>query len=313
MAIFPRAGFKYYLTMMIDWNDIETVFLDMDGTLLDLSFDSYFWISHLPKRYAEHHGVDETEARQHISPMLKAKEGTLEWYCLDYWSDQFKLDIQALKQEIRHLINWRSDAREFLMSLRKQNKYIVLATNAHHGSLKLKLENTDLQQFIDTILCAHDLGHAKEMPGFWEKATDMLTFDPWHSLFIDDNLHALRQAQAFGIRYLFAIDKPDSRLPQKDVAEFSAMTDFSVHANHLNNLNPAINGASRMNENRLIDLETRLAHLDDTVQVLNKTAYQQEKRLSELERISKLLLDRNKELSELVYSTNVTDEKPPHY
>ena len=313
MTIFPRAGFKYYLTMMIDWNDIETVFLDMDGTLLDLSFDSYFWLTHLPKRYADHHGVAEKEARQLITPLLKAKEGTLEWYCLDYWSDQFKLDIPALKQEIEHLISWRPNAREFLISLKKQNKRVVLATNAHGGSLRLKLANTDLQQHMDTILCAHDLGHAKESPGFWEKVSKIEPFNRQHSLFIDDNLNALRQARAFGIRYLFAIDRPDSRLPHKDVEEFSAITDFGEQIKHINILKTTINGVSPMSENRLIDLESRLAHLDDTVQILNQTAYQQEKRISELERISKFLLERNKELAELVYSTDITDEKPPHY
>ena len=35
---------------MIDWREIDTVLLDMDGTLLDLHFDSHFWLEHLPKR-----------------------------------------------------------------------------------------------------------------------------------------------------------------------------------------------------------------------------------------------------------------------
>ena len=36
------------------WRDIDTVFLDMDGTLLDLHFDIHFWQTHVPRRYAEH-------------------------------------------------------------------------------------------------------------------------------------------------------------------------------------------------------------------------------------------------------------------
>ena len=35
---------------MLDWRDIDTVLLDMDGTLLDLHFDSHFWLEHLPRR-----------------------------------------------------------------------------------------------------------------------------------------------------------------------------------------------------------------------------------------------------------------------
>jgi 5'-nucleotidase len=32
-----------------DWREIDTVLLDMDGTLLDLEFDSHFWLSLVPQ------------------------------------------------------------------------------------------------------------------------------------------------------------------------------------------------------------------------------------------------------------------------
>ncbi|HEC04859.1 MAG TPA: haloacid dehalogenase, partial [Thiothrix sp.] len=36
----------------MNWDEIQTVFLDMDGTLLDLHFDNHFWLEHLPIHYA---------------------------------------------------------------------------------------------------------------------------------------------------------------------------------------------------------------------------------------------------------------------
>ncbi|HBT55971.1 MAG TPA: haloacid dehalogenase, partial [Pseudomonas sp.] len=33
---------------MLNWNAIDTVLLDMDGTLLDLHFDNHFWLEHMP-------------------------------------------------------------------------------------------------------------------------------------------------------------------------------------------------------------------------------------------------------------------------
>ena len=33
---------------MVNWNKIDTILLDMDGTLLDLYFDNYFWREHVP-------------------------------------------------------------------------------------------------------------------------------------------------------------------------------------------------------------------------------------------------------------------------
>ena len=43
---------------MIPWHEIDSVFLDMDGTLLDLHFDNHFWREHVPLRYAEKHNID---------------------------------------------------------------------------------------------------------------------------------------------------------------------------------------------------------------------------------------------------------------
>ena len=105
---------------MFDWNDIDTVLLDMDGTLLDLHFDNYFWLTHLPKRYAETHGVDEAEATQKLHSLIRAHEGTLAWYCIDFWADELKIDILSLKEEVQHKIQIRPFVIEFLQAL-KQN------------------------------------------------------------------------------------------------------------------------------------------------------------------------------------------------
>ncbi len=212
--------------MKPDWNEIDTVLLDMDGTLLDLYFDSYFWLTHLPRRYAEHYGICEAEAREHIIPKLREKEGTLEWYCLDHWSDLFKLDLATLKHEVRHLIRYRPSAREFLEALKRGNKRLVLATNAHRDVVKLKFLHTDLEVFFDNILCAHDFGCAKEYPAFWRAISKVEPFDRKRTIFIDDNLDVLRQAKSFGIRYLYAIHQPDSQRPPKETEEFPAIKDF---------------------------------------------------------------------------------------
>ena len=48
---------------MLNWSDIHTVLLDMDGTLLDLHFDNHFWLEHFPARYSEQHGIIVEEAK----------------------------------------------------------------------------------------------------------------------------------------------------------------------------------------------------------------------------------------------------------
>lgn len=64
---------------------------------------------------------------------------------------------------------------------------------------------------------------------------------------------------------------------------------------------------------RLIDLEVRIAHMDDLIQSLNQTVYQQDLRIEQLEKVNKELIVRAKELSDLVFSDKIIDEKPPHY
>jgi FMN phosphatase YigB (HAD superfamily) len=54
------------------WEAIDTVLLDMDGTLLDLRFDNYFWMEFLPERYAERHGLTPEQARAVLRSMLLA-------------------------------------------------------------------------------------------------------------------------------------------------------------------------------------------------------------------------------------------------
>eukprot|EP01030_Chromulinospumella_sphaerica_P013375 gene13375-13153_t len=55
----------------LPWSDIDTVLLDMDGTLLDLHFDNHFWMEHLPRRYAELHGVSLALAEMELQPLFE--------------------------------------------------------------------------------------------------------------------------------------------------------------------------------------------------------------------------------------------------
>ncbi|MDY3198904.1 MAG: haloacid dehalogenase, partial [Pseudomonadaceae bacterium] len=84
---------------MPDWNTIDTVLLDMDGTLLDLHFDNHFWVEYLPRCYARKHGQSEQWARERIFPLMQRIQGQLDWYCLDFWTRELDLPIVELKRE----------------------------------------------------------------------------------------------------------------------------------------------------------------------------------------------------------------------
>lgn len=195
---------------MIDWQKITTVFLDMDGTLLDLRFDNQFWLEHVPLRYAERHGVTVGQAKALLFPKMTALKGRLDWYCTDFWSEELSLPIIELKREIGHLIQPREYVKPFLDALRTAGKEIVLFTNAHEDTVALKMEKTGLLPAFDAVITAHSLGLAKENKGVWENLREQRTFERDQALFIDDNFSVLDCAQAYGIRYLLGIAKPDS-------------------------------------------------------------------------------------------------------
>ncbi|MBS4097998.1 MAG: GMP/IMP nucleotidase [Sulfuricella sp.] len=211
---------------MIAWETIHTVLLDMDGTLLDLHFDNHFWLEHVPQRYAEKHRLALDAARDRLASRYAAVAGTIDWYCVDYWTRELDLDIAFLKAEVAHLIAIHPDVVEFLERLRHAGKRAVLVTNAHHKSLALKMEKTGLHGYFDAVISAHQTGLPKENPAFWDKLQTLETFDPAHTLLIDDSLPVLRSAQGYGIAHLLAIYKPDTKLPEKDVGEFAAIGRF---------------------------------------------------------------------------------------
>lgn len=211
---------------LLPWTEIDTVLLDMDGTLLDLHFDNHFWLQHLPQRYAEHHGISRTLADAELLPLFKQHAGQLNWYCTDFWSRELKLSIRDLKREVAHLIALRPDADIFLAALRSAGKRVVLITNAHRDSLSLKLERIELAPYFDRLISSHDYGFPKEDQQFWFALQQDFAFDPARSLFIDDSLPILRSARQFGVAQLLAVRQPDSRAEPKDTEEFDAVEDY---------------------------------------------------------------------------------------
>lgn len=209
----------------IKWQDIDTVLLDMDGTLLDLHFDNYFWHTWLPKRYADIHGLDLEHTLQTLSAHIESYRGTLQWYCLDFWSDTFSVDISALKKEVQHKIAYRPYVKEFLTQLREADKQIWLVTNAHRDSVNLKIAMTGLDKYLDKIISSHDFAEPKESINFWLQMSQTFPFDRQRSLFIDDTVSVLNTAKNFGIAHLLGIHQPDSQQP-RSMNEFPAVNHF---------------------------------------------------------------------------------------
>ncbi len=213
--------------MGVDWPRVTRVFLDMDGTLLDLHYDNHFWQEHVPRRYAEFHGLEPKLARDRLFARYARHSGTLDWYCVDFWTSELALDIVALKQEVAHLIAVRPDVPEFLQAVRASGRRIVMVTNAHPKSLDLKMRTTGLEPYFDALISSHQVGLPKEHPGFWQSLQAIEPFDPVRTLLVDDSLPVLASAEAYGIAQLLAVCNPDSRQLHKDCGAFAGIASFA--------------------------------------------------------------------------------------
>lgn len=190
--------------------------LDMDGTLLDLAFDNYMWLEHIPAEYARRNSIGEAEAREILYATFRSLEGTLEWYCLDHWSDALKLDVKELHRREHERINYLPGAREFLEAAVEHKLRLLLVTNSHADTLAIKSEATRITDYFHAVYTSHDLGHAKEDQPFWHALHAIEEFDPAKTLFIDDNPSVLKSAQGFGINRLLNITRPDTRHPPRE-------------------------------------------------------------------------------------------------
>jgi 5'-nucleotidase len=189
--------------MSFNWPEVDWVLLDMDGTLLDKHFDDFFWESLVPQEYARCRGLGLDEARQELLARYKREEGTLNWTDIDFWSRELGLDIPALKEGIRHLIDVHPDSEPFLQYVRRLKKQVVLVTNAHYKTLDLKMNHAGLLIYFDRVVSSFDLGAPKELRQFWSNLEEQLGFDPKRAMLVDDNREALQAARDYGIKYVF--------------------------------------------------------------------------------------------------------------
>jgi len=226
---------------MINWHHINTVFLDMDGTLLDLHFDNYFWRELVPNTYAETHQISPEAAYELLTGKFAEHEGSLNWYCVDFWSDTLQLDIEQMKHDIQHKIAYRPQVNEFLAALQDAGKRTAIITNAHPKSVALKMLRTDLEQQVDRVISSHDFNMPKEYPEFWNALQLEEPFDPDSTLLIDDSLAVLNSARQYGIQHLLSIAQPDSQNPSRTLEDFHALEQFD-------DINPALTDQQNGND-----------------------------------------------------------------
>lgn len=67
-----------------------------------------------------------------------------------------------------------------------------------------------------------------------------------------------------------------------------------------------------MDEERLIELETRFAYQEETLRVLNDIVTRQQQQIDQLQQLCRQLIDRVARVGDSI-KTTPADEVPPHY
>jgi HAD superfamily hydrolase (TIGR01509 family) len=215
----------------IVWDQIDDVLLDMDGTLLDRHFDNFFFEEELPRRYAVLQGLSFEESRERLMAMYRSVEGELAWTDLHYWTDRVGIDVVAMHKELNHMIGFLPGAEEFLRQLRQRGKRVTVITNAHQTGVAVKAAKTGLDQHVDRIVDAFEVGYLKMRPEYWPSCQQLVGFEPKRSLYVDDDESCLDAAKRFGIVEIIHSAKSSSQLPPAFSTSFASVEELSLLMN----------------------------------------------------------------------------------
>jgi putative hydrolase of the HAD superfamily len=199
-----------------DWAAIDTVLLDLDGTLLDQAYDNHIWHDLIPQRFAALRGLELQAAYAEIARQFEGRNGTLDWYDIGYWTRTLGVDVAALHREVRTQVAWLPGAREFLARMRSGGKRLVLLTNSHPAALAVKHEQTGVLDHLDAAASSQEFGAPKEHQDFWTRAQARFGFDPTRSLFADDNAKMLEAARLAGVRWVYGVRQWDTKRPRRE-------------------------------------------------------------------------------------------------
>ena len=199
----------------INWRNIDTLLVDMDGTVLDLAFDNYFWAELLPQMLAQQRGISVPSAREQMREYTSSVLGSLQWYCIEHWTRQLELDVAAIKHAMRHRISYLPGALEFLQHTRAAPLRILIVTNAHPQTLAIKLRQTHLDRHVDGIFSSHEFGHPKESAGFWQRFEKEQRLQRDRTVLVDDSAPVVTAARDHGLAGAVTITRPDSGMPER--------------------------------------------------------------------------------------------------
>ena len=201
--------------------------LDMDGTILDLAYDNFMWMQHVPSLWAEQNDMSLADAQRYLLQKFGAAQGDLRWYCLDHWSEHLGLDVHQLHRDNHHMIDFLPGARAFLERIREADVQLLLVTNSHQYTLDLKHEVTGLVEVLRWRAHLARVRLREGAPGILARVAGRRRFQSRDHDVRGRQSSGISERGNLGVAHPVAISRPDTSGPPTEQDDFVSVDGIS--------------------------------------------------------------------------------------
>ena len=192
------------------------VLFDMDGTLID---SEPYWMESEQALAAEHKGKWTTEDGLDVVGMSLDKSSRLlkERANIPLEPEEI-VDVltEEVQKKLRKVIPWRPGAKELLQDLREHGVKTALVTMSMHRMAQQVVDAIEFSAF-DVIVAGDDVRNGKPHPEAYQKAAELLGFEPSRCIAFEDSVSGLTSAElagtiAIGIPHIIPIPEKPGRI-----------------------------------------------------------------------------------------------------
>lgn len=207
--------------------DTECLLFDMDGVILDNTYDNDFWQNHIPSVLAKNRKIEFEDAKRLAIQIFNFKKNSKDWYDLDYWSNMLDIDIEEQKKtkESYEKIKLYEGSISCLKKLKNKMK-MILITNAHRKTLNIKLQKYDLSPYFDEMVCAHELHYVKEDIQLWYMLKYKFKIDFAKTVLVEDTIKNINTGLSAGVSRAIYLGNEEYHSSDK-IIKMSSINDVS--------------------------------------------------------------------------------------